>query len=174
MNNFDLRIRLGCNIHLDGDVTGKTDGIFLQALVAKRPDAGLLLDRMGVAAHRLMELQVGSLAGAACPDKDIERLAQLAGIAIATRRPRAGTVELQIPKLRKGRYLPAFLSTTAVRRGAECGRVGGLNPCSGVRGSTKCAGVGLRGMASCSDRLKRGPTTLTFLQRFVGQARFLT
>jgi len=63
-----------------------------------------------------MELEVGSLTGAAYGEKSSERLAQRNGYRERDWHTRAGTVELRIPKLRKGSYFPAFLEP---RRMAE-------------------------------------------------------
>ena len=49
-----------------------------------------------------MELEVGSLPGAGYGEKDVERLAQRNGYRDRDWETRAGTVELRIPKLRKG------------------------------------------------------------------------
>src|SRR5579885_2248306 len=62
-----------------------TDEIMnLRTLLEKSSDADLLREMIGYTAQRLMELEVES-------------------------KTRAGTVELRIPKLRKGSYFPAFL-----------------------------------------------------------------
>src|SRR6201990_119168 len=81
----------------------------LRALVEKTPDADLLREMIGFAAQRLMELEVESLTGAAYGEKDVERLAQRNGYRDPDWETRAGTVELRIPKLRKGSYFPGFL-----------------------------------------------------------------
>src|SRR3974377_1134772 len=64
---------------------------------------------IGFAAQRLVEMEVEGLTGAAYGEKNAERLAQRNGYRDRTWDTRAGTVELRIPKLRKGSYFPGFL-----------------------------------------------------------------
>jgi len=85
------------------------DVMDLQAMLGKSPDADFLREMIGFAAKRLMELEVGGLTGAAYGEKDAERLAQRNGYRERDWETRAGTVELRIPKLRKGSYFPGFL-----------------------------------------------------------------
>jgi putative transposase len=87
-----------------------TDAVMsLRALAEKSADADVLREMIGFAAQRLMELEVASLTGAAHGEKSPERLAQRNGYRDRDWQTRAGTVELRIPKLRKGSYFPSFL-----------------------------------------------------------------
>ena len=56
-----------------------------------------------------MELEVGAVTGAGHGERSSERLVQRNGYRDRDWETRAGTVELKIPKLRKGSYFPGFL-----------------------------------------------------------------
>ena len=113
----DFRLGLGCDIHLHPSDPLMTNPMMdLKSLVEKTPDADLLREMISFAAERLMELEVGALAGAAYGEKSPERLAQRNGYRERDWHTRAGTVELRIPKLRTGSYFPGFLEP---RRMAE-------------------------------------------------------
>ena len=81
----------------------------LKALIEKTPDADLLREMIGFAAERLMEMEVTGLTGAAYDEKNPGRLVQRNGYRERAWETRAGSVELRIPKLRKGSYFPFFL-----------------------------------------------------------------
>ena len=85
------------------------DMMSLRALMEKSPDADFLREMIGYGAQRLMELEVGGLTGAAHGEKSAERLVQRNGYRERDWQTRAGTVELRIPRLRKGSYFPGFL-----------------------------------------------------------------
>ena len=88
----------------------------LRGLMEKSADSDLLREMIGFAAERLMELEVGGLTGAAHGEKSTERMVQRNGYRDRDWQTRAGTVELRIPKLRRGSYFPGFLEP---RRMAE-------------------------------------------------------
>jgi putative transposase len=92
------------------------DRIALRELLEKGSDATFLRDMIGFAAHRLMELETEGLCGAAHGERSAERINLRNGYRDRDWETRAGTVELRIPKLRKGSYFPGFLEP---RRTAE-------------------------------------------------------
>ena len=92
------------------------DKIGLQELLEKSSDASLLREMIGFAAQRLMALETDALCGAGHGERTAERINHRNGFRDRDWETRAGTVELRIPKLRKGSYFPGFLEP---RRMAE-------------------------------------------------------
>ena len=90
------------------------DIIALRELLEKSADADLLREMIGFAAERLMELEVQGLTGADYGERAPDRLVQRNGYRDRIWETRAGTVELRIPKLRKGSYFPGFLEPRRV------------------------------------------------------------
>jgi transposase-like protein len=92
------------------------DMMTLRTLLEKSSDIDLLREMIGFTAQRLMALEVEGLTGAAPGEHSPDRINQRNGYRDRVWETRAGTVELHIPKLRKGSYFPAFLEP---RRMAE-------------------------------------------------------
>jgi putative transposase len=81
----------------------------LKELLEKTADTDFLREMIGFTAQRLMELEVETLTGAAHGSRSADRLTQRNGYRSRAWDTRAGTVELHIPKIRKGSYFPGFL-----------------------------------------------------------------
>src|SRR5258708_25389309 len=92
------------------------DKIALRALLERGSDTTFLRDMIDFAARRLMELETDTICGAEHGERSADRRNQRNGYRDRDWETRAGTVELRIPKLRKGSYFPAFLEA---RRLAE-------------------------------------------------------
>src|SRR6201999_1546945 len=88
----------------------------LKELLEKTADTDFLREMIGFTAQRLMELEVETLTGAAYGARDPDRLTHRNGYRAREWETRAGTVRLQIPKIRQGSYFPGFLEP---RRMAE-------------------------------------------------------
>ena len=85
------------------------DKIALCALLEKSSDTSMLREMISFAAERLMTLETETLCGAAPGERSAERINQRNGYRERDWHTRAGTVELRIPKLRRGSYFPSFL-----------------------------------------------------------------
>src|ERR1700735_3153550 len=111
----------------------------LRALLEKSSDTELLREMVGFTAQRLMDLEAESLTGAPHGQRSEDRINQRNGYRDRIWETRAGTIELRIPKLRKGSYFPAFLeprrlaekALTAVAGSLCAGRVHPLGRRSG-------------------------------------------
>jgi len=90
--------------------------IALTELAEKGADADLLRDMIQFVAQRMMDMDVESLCAAFYGERSPERLNSRNGYRERLWETRAGSVDLKIPKLRKGSYFPGFLEP---RRTAE-------------------------------------------------------
>jgi putative transposase len=90
--------------------------IALAELVEKGADADLLREMIQYVAQRMMDMDVESLCAAGYAERSPERLNSRNGYRERLWETRAGSVDLKIPKLRKGSYFPGFLEP---RRTAE-------------------------------------------------------
>ena len=86
-----------------------TTNMDLKELLEKTVDPDFLREMIGFTAQRLMDLEVETLTGAAHGVRDPDRLTHRNGYPAREWETRAGTVHLQIPKIRKGSYFPGFL-----------------------------------------------------------------
>src|SRR3954463_5968443 len=88
----------------------------LLELIEKSADTDLIREMLGFAAERMMDLEVQACTGAAHGVRDPARVVQRNGYRARAWETRAGRIELQIPRLRRGSYFPSFLEP---RRTAE-------------------------------------------------------
>lgn len=95
--------------------TTKTN-IALAELAEKGADADLLKQMIQYVAQRMMEMDAENLCAAGYSERSPERMNSRNGYRERLWETRAGSVDLKIPKLRKGSYFPAFLEP---RRTAE-------------------------------------------------------
>ncbi len=92
------------------------DRMALIELIEKGADADLVREMLSFAAERLMEAEVQARTGAGHGERDPGRLVQRNGYRERAWDTRAGRIDLDIPRLRKGSYFPSFLEP---RRTAE-------------------------------------------------------
>ena len=92
------------------------DRMALIELIEKRADGDLVRELLAFAADRMMELEVEARTGAPAGARSADRLTHRNGYRERAWETRAGRIDLAIPKLRKGSYLPSFLEP---RRTAE-------------------------------------------------------
>jgi len=113
----DLRRRFGLQ-HLEPrtETTMTDERMALIELVKQQADGDLVREMLAFAAERIMEAEVelrtGAAKGARTPMREVQRN----GYRDRNWDTRAGRITLEIPKLRKGSYLPSFLEP---RRTAE-------------------------------------------------------
>jgi putative transposase len=92
------------------------DRMALIELIEKGADSDLVRELLAFAADRMMELEVEARTGAPAGVRSPDRFTHRNGYRERTWETRAGRIDLAIPKLRKGSYLPSFLEP---RRTAE-------------------------------------------------------
>ena len=92
------------------------DRMALIELIEKGADGDLVREMLAFAAERIMELEVEARTGAGHGSRSPDRTNHRNGYRERPWETRAGRVDLEIPKLRKGTYLPSFLEP---RRTAE-------------------------------------------------------
>ena len=90
--------------------------IDLPEAIAKSDDADFLRELIQDAAQRLMDIEVAAVCGAGHSERSPDRENQRNGYRPRQWDTRAGSIGLNIPKLRKGSYFPSFLEP---RRTAE-------------------------------------------------------
>ena len=92
------------------------DRMALIELIEKGADSDLVRELLAFAADRMMELEVEARTGAPAGARSADRFTHRNGYRERAWETRAGRIDLAIPKLRKGSYLPSFLEP---RRTAE-------------------------------------------------------
>jgi putative transposase len=92
------------------------DRMVLIELIEKSADIDLVREMLSFAAERLMDAEVEAHTGAAHEVRDPARQVQRNGYRERVWDTRAGRIELEIPRLRRGSYFPSFLEP---RRTAE-------------------------------------------------------
>ncbi len=88
----------------------------LRALLPETSDTHLLAGMLEFVAGRLMALDAGQICGAGAYERGADRVNRRNGYRSRAWGTRAGTVDVKIPKLRRGSYFPEFLEP---RRAAE-------------------------------------------------------
>jgi len=86
-----------------------TSRMDLRTAIEKADDGQFLRELIGYAAQRLMDLEVEALTGAGYGERSPGRQTRRNGYRDRQWQTRAGTVELEVPKLRQGSYFPSFL-----------------------------------------------------------------
>ena len=92
------------------------DRVALKDLIEKGSDSDLLREMLAFVTGRMMDMEVESLTGAGHGERSADRTNQRNGYRTRDWETRAGTVQVAIPKLRKGSYFPSFLDP---RRASE-------------------------------------------------------
>jgi len=81
----------------------------LTELAEKGADVDLVREMIRHVAQRMMDMDVENLCAAAYGERSLDRANSRNGYRERTWDTRAGTIDLKLPKLRKGSYFPGFL-----------------------------------------------------------------
>jgi transposase-like protein len=112
----DLRQRFGLqDSKPKTEMTMTDERMALLELVEQQADGDLVREMLAFAADRIMEAEVEARTGAAKGARSPLREVQRNGYRDRDWDTRAGRIPLEIPKLRKGSYLPSFLEDYATR-----------------------------------------------------------
>ena len=106
----------------------------LAELAEKGADSDLLREMIQYVAQHMMDMEVESLCAAGYAERNPERLNSRNGYRERLWETRAGSVDLKIPKLRKGSYFPGFLEPR--RTAPKCRR----NACQASRNERRLKG----------------------------------
>ena len=110
MATVDLRLWFELRARTPSTETTITDEkMALLELIEKSADTDLVREMLGFAAERLMAAEVQVRAGAAPGVRDPARVVQRNGYRERAWETRAGRIDLEIPRLRRGSYFPSFL-----------------------------------------------------------------
>jgi transposase-like protein len=101
-------IGFGCELNLK-DLTMTDEKMALLELVEQASDSDFVREMLAFAADRMMEMEVEARTGAPLGARSASRSTQRNGYRARSWDTRVGTVELAIPKLRRGSYFPTFL-----------------------------------------------------------------
>lgn len=93
-----------------------TETAALKSLLSETSDHQILAEMLGFVVDRLMALDIDQLCGAEAHERSTVRTNHRNGYRERRWETRAGSVDVQIPKLRKGSYFPEFLEP---RRASE-------------------------------------------------------
>src|SRR3569833_3371242 len=105
----------------------------LTELAEKGGDIDLVREMIRHVAQRMMDMDVENLCAAAYGERSADRANSRNGFRERTKDTHTKTIDLKIPKLRKGSYFPGFLEP---RRTAEKARAAGGRGAGGRGGAT--------------------------------------
>ena len=128
-------------------------------LIEKRADVDFVREMLAFAAERLMSFEAEAAAGAAYGVKSPDRAAQRNGYRERTWDTRVGAIDLKIPRLRTGSYLPSFLDP---RKTAEKALVAVIQ-------EAYVQGVSTRGVDDLVRAMGAGGVSKSQVSRLVGE-----